>query len=217
MRFDERLIQLRKAKGLSQEQLAEKVGVSRQAVSKWETGDAQPDFSKLIAIADAFETDLDSLCGRSTTYEKEVTKLDAKRNANWKNAILSLIFSVLFLIVGVFIGMDATKTEQPSTFTPAASVSGIKFTYLPKDGKVSYQFITSIVGKDCGYMLLLRNEDGTEELFDIICKNGRCAGLFMLEPEKEYSATVIISKRDTNYIVPIAKTLSLNKNEVLWD
>lgn len=41
MRFDEKLVEVRKMRGLNQEQLAEKVGVSRQAVSKWETGVSQ--------------------------------------------------------------------------------------------------------------------------------------------------------------------------------
>ena len=48
MSFGERLQALRKAKGLSQEQLAEGIAVSRQAVSKWETGESLPDTDKLL-------------------------------------------------------------------------------------------------------------------------------------------------------------------------
>lgn len=64
MTFSQRLSQSRKARGMSQESLAQQVGVSRQAVSKWETGEALPDLPRLLAIADALELSLDDLCGR---------------------------------------------------------------------------------------------------------------------------------------------------------
>lgn len=64
MTFSQRLSQSRKARGMSQESLAQQVGVSRQAVSKWETGEALPDLPRLLAIADALELPLDDLCGR---------------------------------------------------------------------------------------------------------------------------------------------------------
>lgn len=62
MEFSERVLQARKAKGMSQEKLAELIGVSRQAVSKWETGEAKPDVDKLIAICEALELSMDYLC-----------------------------------------------------------------------------------------------------------------------------------------------------------
>ena len=52
MEFRERLYQLRKGRGISQEELAHTVGVSRQAVQKWEAGAATPDLSNLSALAD---------------------------------------------------------------------------------------------------------------------------------------------------------------------
>lgn len=64
MTFSQRLSQARKARGMNQETLAHQVGVSRQAVSKWETGDALPDLPRLLALADALELPLDDLCGR---------------------------------------------------------------------------------------------------------------------------------------------------------
>lgn len=64
MTFHEHLTRRRKALGLSQEELAAKIGVSRQAVSKWETGDVVPDLNRLLALAEALNTSLDALCGR---------------------------------------------------------------------------------------------------------------------------------------------------------
>lgn len=61
MKFNEKLQMLRKEKGFSQEQLAEALDISRQAVSKWEAGMAYPEFDKLTALADLYEVSLDDL------------------------------------------------------------------------------------------------------------------------------------------------------------
>lgn len=61
MKFNEKLQMLRKEKGMSQEGLAEMLGVSRQAISKWESGAAFPETEKMIALCDIFGVTLDSL------------------------------------------------------------------------------------------------------------------------------------------------------------
>ena len=61
MEFHNKLYNLRKQKVLSQEELANRLNVSRQTISKWEMGDSTPDMEKLIAISDMFEISLDEL------------------------------------------------------------------------------------------------------------------------------------------------------------
>lgn len=61
MSFQEQLQTLRKSKGLSQEKLAEVLGISRQAVAKWETSKAYPDIARLIALSDFFNVSIDKL------------------------------------------------------------------------------------------------------------------------------------------------------------
>ena len=61
MNFAEKLRTLRKEKNISQEQLAEKIHVSRQAITKWETGNGIPDIENLIAISSLFNESIDSL------------------------------------------------------------------------------------------------------------------------------------------------------------
>jgi transcriptional regulator with XRE-family HTH domain len=71
------LYELRKSASLSQEELAERLGVSRQAVSKWECGEALPDTENLIAISRIFEVSLDSLVGNAqdgTAQESDDSK-----------------------------------------------------------------------------------------------------------------------------------------------
>ncbi len=65
--FSENLIQLRKMRQMTQEDVAEKVGVTRQAVAKWEAGETIPDLEKCRLLADLFEVTLDDLAN----YEPE--------------------------------------------------------------------------------------------------------------------------------------------------
>lgn len=61
MKLNEKILHCRKRAGLSQEALAERIGVSRQAISKWETGEASPEISKLPLLAQAFAVTTDWL------------------------------------------------------------------------------------------------------------------------------------------------------------
>ena len=61
MKIGEKILNLRKARGWSQEELAEHIGVSRQAVSRWESDSAKPDADKIIAICDLFGVSADYL------------------------------------------------------------------------------------------------------------------------------------------------------------
>ncbi|MDJ1650051.1 MULTISPECIES: helix-turn-helix domain-containing protein [Gordonibacter] len=61
MNFNDRLADLRRRKGLSQEQLGYELGVSRQTVSKWELGQSYPDFQRLVLLSDYYEMSLDEL------------------------------------------------------------------------------------------------------------------------------------------------------------
>lgn len=70
MNFSEKLKEIRKNEGLSQEQLAEKIGVSRQAITKWETGKGLPDIENMVIIAEIFKTTLDELLRDSAVRQE---------------------------------------------------------------------------------------------------------------------------------------------------
>ena len=72
MEFNNKLYELRKQKGLSQEELANRLNVSRQTVSKWEVGESSPDMEKLVAISELFDISLDEL-----VLDKAVKKEEA--------------------------------------------------------------------------------------------------------------------------------------------
>lgn len=87
MEFSEKLMCLRRGAGLSQEQLADRLGVTRQSVSKWESGTAMPELSKLIALSELFEVSVDYLvkdyldeAGSHEAPRDEVVRLEEKLN-----------------------------------------------------------------------------------------------------------------------------------------
>ncbi len=61
MKLQDRIVQIRKERGLSQEGLAERLGISRQAVAKWESGVSYPDVDNLIALSSIFQISIDSM------------------------------------------------------------------------------------------------------------------------------------------------------------
>lgn len=83
-----RIMQHRKEKGLTQDQLAEKLGVTAQAVSKWENDLSCPDINMLPKLAALFDTTTDALLGHETVYEAEVveqpTKKDEEKDGGWE-------------------------------------------------------------------------------------------------------------------------------------
>lgn len=81
MSLPERLQKLRKKKGMSQESLAQELGVSRQAVSKWESGQSVPETEKLIAMSDFFEVSLDDLVRNDANRRYDQTT--EERDGRW--------------------------------------------------------------------------------------------------------------------------------------
>ena len=79
--LNENLKQLRKSKGLSQEELAIRLNVVRQTISKWEKGLSVPDADMLIKIADIFEVSVSELLGAKIDERK-----DAKKNKDYETA-----------------------------------------------------------------------------------------------------------------------------------
>ena len=74
-----RIYSLRTKMGLSQQQLADRLGVSRQSVSKWETGTALPELDKLVAMSELFGVTLDEMAGKVTTATEQSTPLSQMR------------------------------------------------------------------------------------------------------------------------------------------
>lgn len=70
MKFNEKLVKLRKEAGLSQEELGNKLNVARQTVSKWELGETTPEMDKLVKMSEIFNITLDELIKEENVNEK---------------------------------------------------------------------------------------------------------------------------------------------------
>lgn len=84
MALSEKLYALRKRSGLSQEQLAEELNVSRQAISKWESGRAVPESDKLLALSRYFSVSLDELMKDEAELSPAAQELPARANGRGK-------------------------------------------------------------------------------------------------------------------------------------
>ncbi len=81
MKLNEKIAYYRREKKLSQEELAAQVGVSRQAVSKWELGDASPDVNKLLALSKAFGISTDHLLDEEEKPERDAPAPSAQETS----------------------------------------------------------------------------------------------------------------------------------------
>lgn len=78
MNISDRIQTLRKSKGMSQEELADKIGVSRQAISKWESEQSTPDIEKVILLSEIFEVTTDYLLKGIESNSKDTKRVDAR-------------------------------------------------------------------------------------------------------------------------------------------
>ncbi len=117
--LSERIYSFRRRSGLSQEQLAEKIGVSRQSVSKWESGAATPELEKLLALSECFGVPLDALVkeeavGRETKEAlPQAGEGRAPKAMEMKAGIgLCLAGAVCLLLFGALMLVDPGAAEQ---------------------------------------------------------------------------------------------------------
>lgn len=129
--LSERIYKLRRRSGLSQEQLAEKTGVSRQAISKWESGASTPELEKLLALSECFNVTIDELVKEEVT-DQDTHEVPPKaeetrvlKAVKMKVGIgLCMVGAVGLILFGVMMVMGPSATEQlnaASTITISGS------------------------------------------------------------------------------------------------
>lgn len=147
MELSEKLYQLRKKSGLSQEKLAEQLDVSRQAISKWESGYSIPESDKLIAISKFFQVSLDYLV-KDDVESADIPKEEMQAVDNTKG-VLGLIFCIGGIICLVIWGLL-------SVFNPKVSNQISESSMISIDGNGIF-LILCIVAIVAGAVLLLKN------------------------------------------------------------
>lgn len=127
MDLGKKIIEMRKKAKLSQEQLAEKLDVTRQTISNWENSKFYPDIDALVKISKCFNISLDDLLSydnKVLQYLKDSTDV-VKSNKKLLNAILlNILIIILFIIIGI------TANESTSIIVIVFTISIISFSYL---------------------------------------------------------------------------------------
>lgn len=121
MAFSEKLYALRKQRGLSQEELAEALDVSRQAISKWESGRALPEAGKLLSVSEYFGVSLDELMKEDAHTPQEALREEghkepaAEKNAPRKRTlglILCIGGAVCMILLGLLSLLFPASSEE---------------------------------------------------------------------------------------------------------
>ena len=127
MDLGKKIIEMRKKAKLSQEQLAEKLDVTRQTISNWENGKFYPDIDALVKISKCFNISLDDLLSydnKVLQYLKDNTDV-VKSNKKLLYAILlNILIIILFIIIGI------TANESISIIVIVFTISIISFSDL---------------------------------------------------------------------------------------
>ena len=174
MQFFERLYEFRKKSGMTQEGLASALGVSRQAVSKWETGESMPDTENLIRIADALGVSLDALAGRER-IEEAAPIAEVKREKKIPRAIIILSFilvgAICFLAGALIFG--GGKNDATPLLPDEIKTDGLKINYIDGyiDGKLVCNF-TANVSVDGEVTLKCLADDVSSRSVKAVCSNG---------------------------------------------
>ena len=226
MAFHENLTRRRKALGLSQEELAAQIGVSRQAVSKWETGDAVPDLNRLLALAEALNTSLDALCGQEAAESPSAAApgepdVPLKKH-RWLLPALIGFLAACLLMGGLWAWSqrDVVPTETAaaeSTLPDTFTVSGVGFSGV-SDDTIAYQFTPSASGEHYTYQITFTDPEGKSAVFDAPCSGGACAGTATLSGGGwfPYTVTVSVSDGAGSRNAAVARNLNFSAGSAGW-
>lgn len=137
-KFNERIYALRKANNFTQEEIAQELKVSRQTISNWETGTAQPTIDKVIELANVFDVSMDELIGRSKNKNKKASGI-----------LLSLLNQVvtLYLTPVTDVLLSIGRTEIKNCEIIEVNLTSIRIRMEDKNQQVeNLIFIKDILG-----------------------------------------------------------------------
>lgn len=140
MKLYEKIIKLRKSNGWSQEELAEKLDLSRQAISRWENGTALPDANNILQLSKIFGVASDYLLNEDYSDDgdipcvKEAKKeLDSKKDSNRKLFIVSSVAFLLGAVVWLVQAINHLSAPYAALAIVNALLSGVSVIILDRN------------------------------------------------------------------------------------
>lgn len=147
--------QLRKQRKMSQEELAAAMNVSRQAISKWETGQCNPDTENLIRLAEVFEVDVNIL------LQTHKAKRTAPLGIAWLLSILLVLALAAAILFACLWQQEVKRSSTPDTeYDNVQMYSGLLRTEIPLTTKEQAQLMRFI---DCFHFVALEKNDDPGE------------------------------------------------------
>lgn len=225
MNFSESLSKYRKAAGISQERLADMLGVSRQAVSKWETGETQPEMANLLAICKILKVTPDELMGYESTERDE--KVSEGKDI-WKNKKAAVAFiAVLMALILLITGIRSLKTMNGSQPGPLEGrdrleITGFDYEFTgSNEGNLILTFVPGISSEKLKYEVVRTNGSGNTEVFDADYNEGVCTCSVRTIPYEKVTFTAKISDGDITLSQALFAVIDEGDNfythEELWD
>lgn len=161
MELCKKIHELRKISGLTQEQLAEKTDVTRQTVSKWESGISTPDWESMIKISKLFNFPLDEFAeNNEDVIQKDCEKMNMEDlmriNDHKRRMLLFLISGMTFLmicIIALIIITVAKSSTLSIQYTLYRYIALGEYTFAPANYLYSYTF--AVISGIIGIVLLL--------------------------------------------------------------
>lgn len=135
MKLSDKLVGLRKSAGMSQEELAEKLNVSRQAVSRWEMGTAMPDAANILQLSKLFHVTTDYLLNEEYESDADLPQVRAvKADGVHQGMILLVTLEVMSLILQFMaaILLQSTFFTVLSFLPFVAAIGGFEYAYQKK-------------------------------------------------------------------------------------
>ena len=117
----EKLVRLRKEKGLSQLQLAEEINVSRQAISRWEVGLAVPSREKLRALSELYNLLSDKTAEDMQKVSKTEDEAKEKPSNHLRVGLIACVVVILLIVVGVML-LHLHNTNKPQNEVPISEM-----------------------------------------------------------------------------------------------
>ena len=109
MTFHDKLMQLRKEKGLSQEELGFRLGVTRQTISKWELGQTTPEMDKLLELSKLFDVSIDDMVGNEAEASKTEPLIVYPRAFHYEYKSKRMLFGLPLVHINVGLGIRKAK------------------------------------------------------------------------------------------------------------
>ena len=240
MSFQENLIRARKARGMTQEELAARLSISRQAVSKWETGESLPDLYKLAALADELGVSTDELCGREAalcgevpatasaeeTAERAAFAEELRRIAK-QNRSLRCVVGILVLICGVLTMLSGYRSLQNSkapsneitTSAPLPDTITISGLTLDIDGiALVFRFVPSVSGEGYEWSASCAPDDNGYIAVKTIMEDGICSVWISNIPEyRGVTLSATVTNGAESRSICLATDIRVGENSISWD